>query len=414
MADQERSRRQFLATGGLGVALGMAGCLTLTETQDASGGGPSDTGTTTQTDAASDSGKVSPTTTEASEPPTSVTGEWPTVYGSLANANSVDVEHSPTEIAGLWRAEPDASFKWRSLVQADGSVFVSADERPTLYKIDAKTGSFEAFDVNEKAYSPAIGDGQVFVGGGSVRALEVSSGRLQWTASQDTWFGVLGVRDGIVYTYADTGGTNSQLLLALDEASGDEVWRHEPPDVITRPAVADGLVCYHRYGSRRAYARRAASGGLAWESDPLPADPRGPVTVGGQVALFPTQEPGVHALSLSDGTHKWQLSTDGTVSGIAVVGGTAYVGDVGGTIRAVNVESGSVQWKQDAQLNGPPTATPTRVFAPTSTGISVLDAASGETLATQEMIRAPTSGVVATEQLLFVSDGAGVQSYVVD
>lgn len=180
------------------------------------------------------------------------------------------------------------------------------------------------------------------------------------------------VADGRVFVPAADG--DGAQLFALEAATGEEVWRAPPADYnrevvpASNPTVVDGRVYTGRY------ALDAATGQVLWETDVglgesvQVVDGRVVSTTGGGGG----RETTLYALDAVTGDRLWEFSvSDGRFTGPTLFEGTAYVvDDTSGTLYAVDAVTGEQVWEyspsEGPASNGPlsvPTVADGRVYA---------------------------------------------------
>ena len=146
--------------------------------------------------------------------------------------------------------------------------------------------------------------------------------------------------DGVVYA-----GTRTGFLLAIDAATGRELWRFDLGAYVLRssPAVVDGTV--YIAGGYDLYALDSLSGEVRWRRPLRLAGPSSPVVVDG-VLYLASQEGDVYALDAETGSTIWDESVgDLLFSSPAVSGGFVYIGTDGGDLLAFDVGTGRVRWR---------------------------------------------------------------------
>jgi polyvinyl alcohol dehydrogenase (cytochrome) len=117
------------------------------------------------------------------------------------------------------------------------------------FSVNAATGTM----FNEVTGYPIVADGCVFVGSnggadapGWVFALNADGGDLVWKRQLSNGvYSTLAVEGGVVYAYVSRIG--SPYVVALDERTGDELWRttvdtQPGSDAVASPVVFDGMV----------------------------------------------------------------------------------------------------------------------------------------------------------------------------
>lgn len=150
-----------------------------------------------------------------------------------------------------------------------------------------------------------------------------SSVETSWRVETPEGIGVYSspvVADGVAVVLADEG-----LLLAVETAAGDVVWRQQFPadsDSIGSPAVVDGSVFAGPLDGPSFYALNATSGAYRWETT-LDAGTFASPTVADGVVYVPTTTGTVYALDAADGSVRWKYETGGRT----VLGSPAFHDD---------------------------------------------------------------------------------------
>jgi outer membrane protein assembly factor BamB len=158
--------------------------------------------------------------------------------------------------------------RYGSSVATDGKQLYIASRDKNLYALDAKTGR-EAWRVaagDIMTATPAVhGDSVVFAAfDGKVQAVSAKDGSPGWT--YDAKLGIAG--DVVVAEDRVLVGSRSYDLIALDVATGKELWKHyywfswiESP-----PVVRDGVVYTGSSDATSVYAINLADGSLRWKA----------------------------------------------------------------------------------------------------------------------------------------------------
>ncbi len=245
-------------------------------------------------------------------------------------------------------------------------------------------------------------------------AFDVKSGRTLWRAALgETYRGHDGSRDGPLATPAVDGGrvfmTGPRgLLLALDAASGRELWRK---DILSEaqvklphygfaasPIVAAGRVVIQVGGAEKSglVAFEAASGKLAWSA--LLGESKGdsagytmaaPARFGGEPQLVVTAHDRIFAVRPKDGTLVWSHALDEaeepTRAPLVLAGDRVLVSrGTSSTLLKVGLEGGSagasVIWKSPRLKGGlsPTVADGDSLFGFGGQYLLCLDTATGE------------------------------------
>jgi eukaryotic-like serine/threonine-protein kinase len=178
--------------------------------------------------------------------------------------------------------------------------------------------------------------------------------------------------------------------VALDAATGNVVWsRWFPQPIWTSVTVANGPV-YATGNSGAVRAFDASTGSLVWKRATR-EECESPPSVAGSTMVISVGGSSLIALNAVTGATKWTVSIDPTTvcafDGFspALFDGIAYAGSVG-SVTAVDVSSGAIQWQQPAVRNVffPVSTDGTTVLVPTDNGqLVALDPATGAILWTR-------------------------------
>jgi outer membrane protein assembly factor BamB len=205
--------------------------------------------------------------------------------------------------------------RYGSSVASDGKRLYIASRDKHLYALDIKTGRelwrLAAGDI--MTATPAIHDGLVIFAAfdGKVQAVTARDGKARWT--YDAKLGVAG--DLVVSGDRVLAGSRSYDLIALDAATGRELWKH-----------------YYWF---------------SWIESP-------PVVRDGVVYTGSSDATNVYAVDLDDGSLRWKAAVPGyswqrpAVNGELVITGTAgagtFPGPRAGSLIALDRATGAVRW----------------------------------------------------------------------
>jgi hypothetical protein len=311
----------------------------------------------------------------------SVSGSWPRAGYDDGNTSDVTQWDGPGATLGeAWRAEiPDGGYHSTPAV-ADGNLYlgygsgrgVGPPAEVGIRVLDAATGetvrdipvsTYRGDRSSETLYRDSIvaSDGAVYVlSFDGVYSYDLD-GEERWHCSIDgspnktiQQAGHPVVADGVVYapTASFTESTDgTEGLLAIDDDSGDVLWRYEVPSDVDQgwtfsAALADQLVYVSMlYGG--VVALRAATGDIEWERT-LPVD--GPPTVANG-RLFvpgrPSDESSLIALDSETGADVWRRGGPGEWLGreIAAANGDIYCRERLHTVVCRDGESGDERWR---------------------------------------------------------------------
>jgi outer membrane protein assembly factor BamB len=260
-----------------------------------------------------------------------------------------------------------------------GTSFTSegAVDPPVVYALDLATGRQRWRTVLDRGTdlqwaAPVVDGGQVLVADtlsheGSaptshLHALDAGTGRVRWKA--DLHAGQQGffaeppvVAGGLIYV-----ATASRRLLALDAASGREVWQERGFPVVA--GVRNGLVI--AVIEDRLVALDAGSGVRRWEVRVSGGGEHWPVLEGDTVYVASVDD--VIAVDAATGTTRWRVPLDPAVGPPVQVGGRLYVA-TRNRLLALDASSGRALWASARRriVNGP-LATPGSVVVATADG----------------------------------------------
>ncbi|MGC9369892.1 MAG: PQQ-binding-like beta-propeller repeat protein [Paracoccaceae bacterium] len=220
---------------------------------------------------------------------------------------------------------------------------------------------------------PVVAEGRVFTLDSQSRVMAHGpDGQALWSAdltpaserTRDATGGGLAYEDGRVF--ATTGfGT----LVALDAATGAELWTQRTDAAVTgAPAVADGLV-YVVGRDNRAWAVRAEDGRVQWQipGTPSPSGMLGGAApaVGDQLAVFPFGSSELVAVLRKGGVRVWSALLSGQrrgrvyaqvkdITGDPVIDGDVlYAGNQQGRLAAMRAANGERLWTAEEGAYGP-------------------------------------------------------------
>lgn len=276
----------------------------------------------------------------------------------------------------------------------EDTVYVG-DSEGTVYALDADSGTI-SWTNTEPAEAvncaPQVVDGTVYVGSydGTVYAIDADSGTTTWshTVASGLVQSSPTVADGTLYI----GGYDA--LFAIDVETGEPTWTRTGYDdwVFASPTVVDGRV-YIAGGQRTAEAIAADTGETLWSvtteyestsaaSSTTVAD--GIVVIGSGAGEFSSDRTGyVHAFDANTGEEIWTVEDpdDWVRASPTVYDGTVFVGADDGTIYAIDLQTGDLEWTDETDggiLASPTVADRTVYFGNDSVRLYALDAATGE------------------------------------
>jgi outer membrane protein assembly factor BamB len=257
---------------------------------------------------------------------------------------------SPTTVAGS-AASPSPS----------GAEIGGADEQ-----VDSHMAAFD-LDTQEALWPPVqldavsrtgvtIDGGLAFVGGndGTVTAVDLAEGAVAWEQQLNaSLLTSLAASDGLVFVSLQGDRDTQPVVVALDAASGEERWRHEPvapSAVVSAVSVDDDQVfaIFTGLSETSIVAIDPADGTQRWArrlnaafdvvSPPLVASGR----------VFVTDLIGhTRALDATTGEEIWDFAMNATAfrSMPTLVGSFLLVPTLEGAIGAIDVEAGEIVWR---------------------------------------------------------------------
>lgn len=252
------------------------------------------------------------------------------------------------------------------------------------------------------ALRPAIEGGRVFAAGrdGRVHALDLETGRSQWTVRTDLAIAAgPAVGHGLVLV-GSTGG----MLVALAMDDGTERWRTQVAgEVLAPPAVAPSVVVV-RTVDGRLRGLSVENGRELWmvEQQPPRLTLRGTAapTIAGNVVVTGFDTGRIGAYSLQDGEALWEnviavgrgrteierlADVDATPQ---VIGQDLYAVSYGGRLANLALESGQIMWTAEMSSYNGLSLDWTSVYVAEADGVVVaLNRSSGAELWRQDALR---------------------------
>lgn len=212
-------------------------------------------------------------------------------------------------------------------------------------------GEIQAFDIatGARVWSVATGDelpraaagsGSIAIIGshdGGLYAVESTTGALHWKLETDAGhFATPAVRDQRVYAMA--ASDTSAELIAVDVATGKEVWRFTPPDGRGMHSPSVDATAVYISTDRHIYAVAPEDGSLRWEASGERWNTAGMAIAEGLLYAFYGGGT-LYALDAATGAQRWSLFVGGNVpSGTTVTGGLVIVGTRRGEVVAVGAQ----------------------------------------------------------------------------
>lgn len=265
---------------------------------------------------------------------------------------------------------------------------------------DTRVGS--GSELLNLALRPAIEGGRVYAAGrdGRVHALDLETGRSQWTVRTDLAISAgPAVGHGLVLV-GSTGG----WLVALATDGGAERWRTQVAGEVLAPPAVTAAVVVVRTVDGRLRGLSAEDGRELWmvEQRPPRLTLRGTSapTVAGNVVVTGFDTGRIGAYSLQDGEAQWEnviavgrgrteierlADVDATPQ---VIGQDLYAVSYGGRLANLAVESGQIMWTAEMSSYNGLSLDWTSVYVAEADGVVVaLNRSSGTELWRQDALR---------------------------
>ena len=331
-----------------------------------------------------------------------VAGEWPVNGNESGRTRSVN--EGPTDPTTVWTSELDDARTTSTPSIADGRIYVPVDavtdrarHRFRLYALEARTGeehwhvplradpnsapaigsrriivsaqrqtdlgrivAFDdrygheewVYDIDARVTAaPMIADRTVFVPdwGGDVHALSITDGTVRWSQQvgsnerDRTFPSPTAVHDETLYVGSYSGRTG---VIAVDAATGDDLWTQPTGRVLAGPVVDDRLVVVRDDSVVRAFE---TDGTERWTFS-VPDGYGTPLALDDQHVYVPTRDT-LHTITRG-GEKAWTYElADGRVGPPTVVGDEVLV-DEEETLTALRRADGTTQWSVETDSSG--------------------------------------------------------------
>ncbi len=201
--------------------------------------------------------------------------------------------------------------------------------------------------------SPVVYKGSVYFGtrDNSIWSLNARTGAQEWNFSTGGWV------DATPCVSSDTVycPSRDQNLYAINRLTGELKWKTPTGSTDVSSPLLDGNKLYFVSGSPASalYEINALNGNII-RSYPLGSFGFSSPAISNGVLYFGTNDGTLHALDISSGAMKWELSTKSNIGfGCMVVNAAAVYAIAGGdeqTLFAINPQTGAILW-QSVQLD---------------------------------------------------------------
>jgi len=359
---------------------------------------------------------------------TSTAPGWDQFQNNASHSGATGQTVAPATLRRAWALDTGPGILFSSPVIGDGSVFVGTTDG-LLQARDVLTGALRwSHDVGDQLRgAPAVANGVVVIGGGlggGITGLDAATGDPRWhvdTPDQATVYSQPAVVDGVAYVNTGPSGV-ADSVYAIDVATGEVRWRTPAAvGIFNGPAVDATRVYVASAGERALVALDRATGAEVWRlvregdtfySAPSVAD--GLVYVGSTSDA--TWDGSLVAVNAADGSVAWQNGTHGDAQG----GSPAIYGDwvlsgthANGAVVAYDRATGDVAWRY--QDGGPVSSALTTTADGYVLGgtqidsvVFALDAATGRRVWTDDVTANVTSSGAYADGVYVTADTSGM------
>lgn len=238
----------------------------------------------------------------------------------------------------LWRTQPAGDFRFGPAVDGERVYVHSLGSDGKVYALDRNTGAtLWAVDAPGGG-TPVLANGALFVSADAILALDPATGDELWRSTAFTGLGSLAAYEGVVYV----GGASPEndTFMALDAATGQMLWQSRDEALF--------------FANRPGY-------------DPA----SGAIFVGATNGQL-------YAYDAKTGDLRWRFQADGAIqSDTRIQDGVAYFTALSGTLYAVNAQTGNLlsNFKPGTAIStySAPLVLPDRVFTVNGLTLYALD-----------------------------------------
>ena len=230
----------------------------------------------------------------------------------------------------------------------------TAIARSTLVAIDAASRHElwrrQLTDVSTTG--PTVDGGLVVVGAddGTVTAFDLASGKVRWHQDLgDVVDTPIAAAADVVYVSVHSNSRQRPSVVALQEATGEDVWRYTPNTsglVAGAPSVVSGTM-YVTLADGTVRAVATDTGIERWVSKLNAGAVGGPPAVSGDAVVVVDTRGEVYRLDPATGARRWDFALNTPVYGPAVITGSAVlIAEGSGELSALDPATGDRVWRQ--------------------------------------------------------------------
>jgi outer membrane protein assembly factor BamB len=203
---------------------------------------------------------------------------------------------------------------------------------------------------------PVIVDGTVYAsGGGTTKAINQSTGNVEWSRSLGEVRSAVHVSGNTVYVGVYSDGT----LYALDSSNGDTKWQSSVGSsnaVQSSPTVSDGMVFVGSQATDSMYAFDTSTGDKIWEYSAADQIRSSPVVGNGQVYFGSARGNRVYAVDKKSGNLTWDKNIINPFQDVTLSGGKIYVGaneaqSTSNKLYSLDADTGDIVWESQNDIN---------------------------------------------------------------
>ncbi len=282
----------------------------------------------------------------------------------------------------LWHYD-SGYFVYAFAIMGGNLYAVGGSNQDMVYALNTQTGALQwKFQVDSPVFGNVASDGSIYINtngqgghGGSVYALDATSGSLRWhyTGAIDIPTSLI-VADGVVYISPSNMHTGAPYLAALRTSDGSQLWRMNISQPAGTPVIQNG-VFYINFSSGAIDAFQAKSGYLLW-SYPGSANEAYQLTIAGNVLLANDSSGSMFALQLTNGKLVWQhtisIAFGDTLSNTPVINnGNISLYTHEGIFYSFRASDGALLWQHNSNHStaGPVVATNGNLFVGTQDNV---------------------------------------------